>query len=74
MAGLRKKEDDHQSEDSGDEEELVPFEQMGLDAKLLQAIVSLGWKKPTLIQEKCIPLSLEGKVFFDALETLNFYD
>ena len=28
---------------------------------LLQAIASLGWGEPTLIQEKAIPLALEGK-------------
>lgn len=27
----------------------------------LQAIAELGWAKPTLIQEKAIPLALEGK-------------
>ena len=27
----------------------------------LQAIATLGWSSPTLIQEKAIPLALEGK-------------
>ncbi|XP_034617506.1 probable ATP-dependent RNA helicase DDX56 [Trachemys scripta elegans] len=37
------------------------FAHMGLDGRLLQAIAELGWVKPTLIQEKAIPLALEGK-------------
>lgn len=43
-----------------EDEELVSFETMGLDVKLLSAINDIGWKKPTLIQEKAIPLALEG--------------
>lgn len=27
----------------------------------LQAVADLGWAQPTLIQEKAIPLALEGK-------------
>ncbi|XP_062034160.1 probable ATP-dependent RNA helicase DDX56 [Lepus europaeus] len=37
------------------------FEHMGLDPRLLQAVTDLGWSRPTLIQEKAIPLALEGK-------------
>ncbi|ODM98410.1 putative ATP-dependent RNA helicase DDX56 [Orchesella cincta] len=37
------------------------FHDMGLDDRLLQAIAKLSWKEPTLIQEKAIPLILEGK-------------
>uniref|UniRef100_A0A8D0G453 Probable ATP-dependent RNA helicase DDX56 n=1 Tax=Sphenodon punctatus TaxID=8508 RepID=A0A8D0G453_SPHPU len=37
------------------------FAHMGLDWRLLQAIAELGWAKPTLVQEKAIPLALEGK-------------
>lgn len=33
---------------------------MGL-SYILQAVCSLGWKEPTLIQEKAIPLTLDGK-------------
>ncbi|XP_028932099.1 probable ATP-dependent RNA helicase DDX56 [Ornithorhynchus anatinus] len=43
------------------EDEPLGFEHMGLDARLLQAITDLGWSRPTLIQEKAIPLALEGK-------------
>ncbi|KAM7292467.1 putative ATP-dependent RNA helicase DDX56 [Ixodes scapularis] len=39
----------------------VMFHEMGLDDRLLKAIAKLGWTKPTPIQEKAIPLILEGK-------------
>merc|ERR1719228_1601325 len=34
---------------------------MGLDDRILKAIARLGWVEPTLIQERGIPLVLEGK-------------
>lgn len=37
------------------------FHEMGLEERLLQAISKLNWAQPTLIQEKAIPLALEGK-------------
>ncbi|XP_077325797.1 putative ATP-dependent RNA helicase DDX56 [Lithobates pipiens] len=37
------------------------FHELGLDDRVLKAIADLGWAKPTLIQEKAIPLALEGK-------------
>lgn len=37
------------------------FASFGLDARLLQAIAKLGFASPTLVQEKAIPLALEGK-------------
>ncbi|GIY17189.1 probable ATP-dependent RNA helicase DDX56 [Caerostris darwini] len=43
------------------EEERISFQSFGLDDRLLAAIASLNWKEPTLIQEKAIPLALEGK-------------
>lgn len=46
--------------DEEDEDVSVSFESMGLNIKLLSAINDIGWKKPTLIQEKAIPLALEG--------------
>lgn len=39
----------------------LQFHEMGLDDRLLKAIAKLGWAQPTLIQEKAIPLALEGK-------------
>lgn len=34
---------------------------MGLDDRLLKAISQLGWSEPTPIQEKAIPLAIDGK-------------
>ncbi|XP_020513240.1 probable ATP-dependent RNA helicase DDX56 [Labrus bergylta] len=39
----------------------VQFHEMGIDDRLLKAVADLGWSQPTLIQEKAIPLALEGK-------------
>ncbi|XP_041825411.1 probable ATP-dependent RNA helicase DDX56 [Melanotaenia boesemani] len=41
--------------------EVLQFHEMGLDDRLLKAVADLGWSRPTLIQEKAIPLALEGK-------------
>ncbi|CAG2162628.1 unnamed protein product [Oppiella nova] len=42
------------------EPKYVEFSEMGLDSRLLRAIDSCGWRSPTLIQERAIPLALEG--------------
>ncbi|XP_060518242.1 probable ATP-dependent RNA helicase DDX56 [Cylas formicarius] len=42
-------------------ENVMDFYEMELDERILKAIAKLGWQKPTLIQEKSIPLLLEGK-------------
>lgn len=39
----------------------VGFHELNLDDRILQAVANLGWHEPTLIQEKAIPLALEGK-------------
>lgn len=44
-----------------DQEFNMHFKDMGLDERILEAITDLNWKEPTLIQEKAIPLALEGK-------------
>lgn len=49
------------SEDSENDEKQLQFHQMELDDRILKAIALLGWLTPTLIQEKAIPLLLEGK-------------
>lgn len=49
------------ADDSDTEEKQVQFHQMELDDRILKAIALLGWSTPTLIQEKAIPLLLEGK-------------
>ncbi|CAG2108365.1 unnamed protein product [Medioppia subpectinata] len=43
-----------------DNSAFVAFSEMGLDSRLLRAIDGMGWPSPTLIQEKAIPLALEG--------------
>lgn len=37
------------------------FHEMEIDDRVLKAIAKLGWEEPTAIQEKAIPLLLEGK-------------
>lgn len=37
------------------------FHEMGLDDRLLKAVARLGWLEPTPIQERAIPILLEGK-------------
>ncbi|KAH3855741.1 probable ATP-dependent RNA helicase DDX56 [Dreissena polymorpha] len=44
-----------------DDTKQVEFHEMGLDDRLLKAISKLGWSSPTPIQERAIPLALEGK-------------
>ncbi|XP_055886171.1 probable ATP-dependent RNA helicase DDX56 [Biomphalaria glabrata] len=44
-----------------DEEETLQFHEMGIDDRILEAISKLGWSTPTPIQEKAIPLALQGK-------------
>ncbi|XP_050315967.1 probable ATP-dependent RNA helicase DDX56 [Anthonomus grandis grandis] len=47
--------------DEDQEEKPLNFHEMELDDRILKAIAKLGWAVPTLIQEKVIPLVLEGK-------------
>eukprot|EP01134_Creolimax_fragrantissima_P001099 CFRG1099T1 len=51
------------NEDAGNvkEVERVQFSSLALDDRLLSAVEKLGWKFPTLIQEKGIPLALAGR-------------
>ncbi|PRD20543.1 UNVERIFIED_CONTAM: ATP-dependent RNA helicase DDX56 [Trichonephila clavipes] len=43
------------------DEKTLNFRDFGLDDRLLEAIACLKWQEPTLIQEKAIPLALDGK-------------
>ncbi|XP_004602079.2 probable ATP-dependent RNA helicase DDX56 isoform X2 [Sorex araneus] len=43
------------------EEETLSFRDFGLDPRILQAVADLGWARPTPIQEKAVPLALDGK-------------
>lgn len=45
---------------SDEEEQKLDFFEMGLDDRILKAIALLGWRGPTLIQEKAIPLGIDG--------------
>jgi len=47
--------------DEDEKKDLFPFHEMGLDDRILKAIAKLGWINPTLIQERAIPLIIEGK-------------
>ena len=45
------------------------FEQFGLDPRILSAIAKLGYKEPTPIQEKAIPVVLRGGDVMGAAQT-----
>lgn len=47
----------------------MQFDQLGLSADLLKAIKELGYEKPTPIQEKAIPVVLDGKDVMGAAQT-----
>ncbi|KAJ8664542.1 hypothetical protein QAD02_006204 [Eretmocerus hayati] len=47
--------------DEENEEKVKQFHEFGLDDRIQKAIAKLGWLEPTLIQEKTIPLILDGK-------------
>lgn len=47
--------------DEEEEEEITEFTDMGIDDRILMAILQLGWAEPTPIQETAIPLILEGR-------------
>jgi len=47
----------------------MQFEQLGLSAGILRAINELGYKKPTPIQSKAIPVILDGKDVMGAAQT-----
>ncbi|XP_046431787.1 probable ATP-dependent RNA helicase DDX56 isoform X2 [Neodiprion fabricii] len=48
-------------EEEDEEEKPKNFHEMELDDRILKAVAKLGWLEPTLIQEKTIPLLLDGK-------------
>ncbi|CAK9795782.1 Probable ATP-dependent RNA helicase DDX56 [Anthophora plagiata] len=47
--------------DEEHEEKPKNFHELELDDRILKAVAKLGWLEPTLIQEKAIPLMIEGK-------------
>ncbi|KAK8943410.1 DEAD-box ATP-dependent RNA helicase 16 [Platanthera guangdongensis] len=48
-------------EKNGEEDEDLSFEELGLDPRLTRALSKKSILKPTLVQQKAIPLILEGK-------------
>lgn len=44
-----------------EEQNQAGFAELGLEPRLLQAIVRQNFSRPTLVQSKAIPLALEGK-------------
>lgn len=51
----------HEHSSDNDEEEVLSFNEMGIDDRILMAVLKQGWLEPTPIQETAIPLILEGK-------------
>ncbi len=47
----------------------MPFSTLGLSEPLLKAVAELGYEKPTAIQEKAIPVILNGKDLIAAAQT-----
>ncbi|MDF2153568.1 DEAD/DEAH box helicase [Vibrio sp. CAU 1672] len=47
----------------------MPFSKLGLSAPIVQALTGLGYQKPTTIQQKAIPIVLEGKNLIAAAQT-----
>lgn len=48
-------------EPASTEDQGLDFEAFGLDPRLRQALIQEKFSKPTLVQEKAIPLALDGK-------------
>ncbi|XP_063986904.1 probable ATP-dependent RNA helicase DDX56 [Diachasmimorpha longicaudata] len=53
--------DEEMEKEEQSEEKVVSFHELELDDRILKAVAKLGWLEPTPIQEKTIPLLLEGK-------------
>jgi len=58
---LEKKRLEAEDADEEEEPEKIGFRDMELDERIQKAIAKMGWKEPTLIQERGIPLLLDGK-------------
>ncbi|CAA6663022.1 unnamed protein product [Spirodela intermedia] len=53
----------------GGDEERLSFEELGLDPRLIRALLKKNIEKPTLIQQAAIPYILEGKDVFARAHT-----
>jgi superfamily II DNA/RNA helicase len=58
-----------EEEEEEKEKEILTFEKLGIKSWLLSQLNKLEIKLPTLIQEKCIPATLEGKDVIGMSET-----
>lgn len=67
----KKQQDEDEQEDEQEEEgeSQATFASLGVHPQICQAIDALKWKKPTAIQQKCIPLALQGKDVIGLAET-----
>lgn len=63
--------EENENKDKNDkvEQKVLNFEQLGIKTWLVNQLSKLEIKLPTLIQEKCIPATLEGKDVIGMSET-----
>ncbi|CAF0791865.1 unnamed protein product [Brachionus calyciflorus] len=54
-------EEGEDSSNESDNEEITSFIEMGIDDRILLAVIEQGWAEPTPIQETAIPLILQGR-------------
>ncbi|MGB1318808.1 MAG: DEAD/DEAH box helicase, partial [Flavobacteriales bacterium] len=47
----------------------MSFKELGLSEPLLKAVTALGYEKPSTIQEKAIPVVLEGRDILASAQT-----
>lgn len=47
----------------------MKFDELGIESKIVKALNQMGFEEPTPIQEKCVPLVLEGKDIIGQAQT-----
>lgn len=52
---------DPKQPDENEDDQVMSFTEMGLDDRILLALIELNWSEPTPIQETAIPLVLSGR-------------
>ncbi|XP_046854622.1 probable ATP-dependent RNA helicase DDX47 [Xenia sp. Carnegie-2017] len=60
---------DEMEENLAEKEEISSFKDLGVTDILCEACEKVGWKKPTKIQQECIPLALQEKDIIGLAET-----
>ena len=55
--------------ENGDAEKIVTFDDLGLSKDVLKAVHDLGFESPTPIQERSIPVVLEGRDMIGQAQT-----